>query len=1187
MDRDAEYSDWIEMTNVSNDTFDLTGFWLSDDFSEPQRWSIPELKIAPGEYEVIFCSGKDYRDRGFFWETIIDENSNWKYADNNSGLDIPENWREMSATLNWPSGPSGFGYGDDDDQTIIESTTGLAIRKLFYIETPENIAAMVLHVDYDDGFIAYINGIEIARDNVCCEYPPLSQLAIGNHEAQIYQGGFPSEFPVDDWQYIINDGYNIIAIQVHNVTENSSDMTIRPFLSIAHYEPDSSYEISSFLLGELGSQSWGHYHTNFKLDGDGEEIILSDPNGIGIDSRQFDEIPTDISFGRTLDDIEVWAYFDIPTPLEPNGDESFLGITETPVIFPGGGFFIGDTEIQIESTAENSNIFYTIDGTIPTQSDELFNSFIVQGTTTARFRAFKEGYLPSKTVTHTYFDESAINSLPVISIVTDPEHFFDDETGIYVLGNEATDWFPFWGANWWSDCPHSNMRAYGCDNWERPIHIEFFEPNGSLGFGLDAGVRIHGHWMRGLPQKSLAVIARGQYGSDKIEHQIFPNIPLNEFKSILIRQSGNDWSSTMIRDGIGAVMARKIDLDYQEHRQAIVYINGEYWGIHNVREKINERYISDHHNVDLDNLDLVENSYGTWANYGSTDNWFELIDFLSSSDLSIDSNYQALQDWVDIQEWINYLVIELYAANNDWIGGNYKRWYNNDGKWRFILNDLDAGFNQYPEEYNPPDENIFDNESLSGSGPDQIGSFIEYHSMMTNPDFRRKFINTFADLFNTLFEPNNFSSIVDSLKEVIEPEMPAHIERWANTCPFCPGNWIGDGINSMDEWYEELDRLYDFTTVRNEVGWYNILEEFDLDGFVYVILEENNNEGSIKINSINPSEYPWTGKYFQGNSITVSALPNPGFEFLNWTINGVTVIEENPFVVSLSGFESTYDAELSIEIFFQESNTLGPINPIVINEINYNSSDESNSGDWIELINITDSSVNISNWIIRDEDWSHTFEIPNGEVLGADDYMVICKDSMLFRQVYPNTENLVGNMNFGLSGNSDEVRIFNDQGNLIDSVRYSDDPPWPSGPDGNGSSLELINPLMDNNIATTWSTSDESGTPGYLNDSYTILESSDSENIPDNTYLGASYPNPFNMSLNIPLFLVQNSEVMINIFDLLGRKIFSTKFNLNTGKNILNWSGQTDGGSYVSSGVYFVTVSWNTGLDTKKIICIK
>ena len=130
---------------------------------------------------------------------------------------------------------------------------------------------------------------------------------------------------------------------------------------------------------------------------------------------------------------------------------------------------------------------------------------------------------------------------------------------------------------------------------------------------------------------------------------------------------------------------------------------------------------------------------------------------------------------------------------------------------------------------------------------------------------------------------------------------------------------------------------------------------------------------------------------------------------------------------------------------------LGPTDPIVINEINYHSSDEYNSGDWIELVNITDSSINISNWKIRDDDWTHIFEIPNEEILDAGDYVVICKDSILFRQIYPNTENFIGNINFGLSGSGDEVRIYNDQGNLIDSVHYSDAPPWPSDPDGNGS----------------------------------------------------------------------------------------------------------------------------------------
>jgi hypothetical protein len=993
-DRDGDYSSWIELINTSNDTIDITDYWLSDNFTNIQKWNIPDLKIAPNEYEIIFCSGKDIR--------------------------------------------------------------------------------------------------------------------------------------------------------------------------------------------VLGSQSFGHYHTNFKIDNDGEELVLSDTYGAILDSIQFGAIPSDISFGRRLDNNELWAYFSIPTPLEENWTEHYIGITESPVIYPAGGFYPFDTEVNVQWSPEGSQIYYTTDGTIPTMNDQLFGNISIDGTKTARFRAFKDAHLPSEVVTHTYFDDNMLGNLPVISIVTDPDHFFNNETGIYVLGDEATDWFPFWGANFWSDCPHSNMREYGCENWERPIHIEFFEPTGSLGFGIDAGVRIHGHWMRGLPQKCLAVIARGQYGQNRIEHQIFPNMFLDEFKSILIRQSGNDWSSTMLRDGLGAALAREIDLDYQEHRQTVLYINGEYWGIHNVREKISEHYLSYHHNIDLDNanLDLVENSYGTWANYGTTDNWFELIDFLRSNNISIDSNYQVIKDWVDIQEWINYLVIELYAGNNDWRGGNYKRWYQQGGKWRFILNDLDAGFNQYPEEYNPPEENIFDNNSLSGG-------FHEYHRMMDNPEFKNQFINTFADLFNTIFKPDRFSSIVDSLRDVIESEMTYHVERWANTCPFCPGNWIGDGINSMDEWYEELDRLYEFTNVREEVGWVNILDEFGLNGYVQVTLHEESNEGSIKINSIIPSLYPWTGKYFKNNAITLTAVPNSGFEFHSWLVNGITSIEQNPYVVSLAEFDEVDNAELSIEIFFQESSAVGPIDPVVINEINYNSSDEHDSDDWIELINVTDSILDISNWVIRDNDWSHIFEIPEGEFLETGDFVVICRDSSAFMDIYSDEINIIGNLDFGFSGSGDEVRIYDSQGNLIDSVRYSDDPPWPDQPDGNGASLELINPLLGNNVPMHWSSSQGSGTPGHINDSYTILENNNDEVVPNNSYLGTSYPNPFNISTNIPIYLEQNSNVTISIFNILGESIYTTGYNLKQGKTIINWSGKTNMGQTISTGVYFINVSWTTGSDTHKIVCVK
>ena len=124
------------------------------------------------------------------------------------------------------------------------------------------------------------------------------------------------------------------------------------------------------------------------------------------------------------------------------------------------------------------------------------------------------------------------------------------------------------------------------------MHIEFFENDGSAGFKLNAGMQIHGHWMRGMPQKAIAIFARGKYGTEIIEHQIFPNLQLNQYKNILLRPSGNDQSSTMIRDGLGAMIARDINLDYQEHRQAVLYINGSYWSIYNIREKISRHFIS-------------------------------------------------------------------------------------------------------------------------------------------------------------------------------------------------------------------------------------------------------------------------------------------------------------------------------------------------------------------------------------------------------------------------------------------------------------------------------------------------------------------------------------------------------------------------------------------------------------------
>ena len=1180
-DRYDRFNDWFEIKNPSSNVLDLGGYWISDDVNDIYKWNIPQLQIPPNGFEIIYCSGDNivHRGSGTVWQTLIDQGSNWKYAFAGGSYSIPQNWRDIDATLNWPESGSGFGYGDNDDETIIPSSPGLALRKIFHIESISDIMSIMLHIDYDDGFIAYINGEEIARDNVLGSFPSLSTLASSNHEAVIYQGGLPSEYNISGWQDILVQGWNVIAIQVHNVSESSSDMTVIPFLSVEYSNTEEDHYVSPILNDVLSPQPIGHYHTNFKLDSDGEQLVLSNEAGIIVDSISFPSILTNMSFGLDAESHTNWRYFDLPTPMNENLGTSYMGFIDPPELNIIGGFYPYGEEVSIINSEDNIIYRFTTNGSDPTINDEIFSSIIIEENLILKVRSFKEDYFPSKVITNSYFNDNLLRELPVVSLISDSNYFFGSDSGLLVAGNEAENGFPFFGANWWSDCPHSNMREYGCEDWEHPVHIEFFETDGSQGFKLNAGMQIHGHWMRGMPQKAIAIFARGKYGTEVIEHQIFPNLQINQYKNILLRPSGNDQSSTMIRDGLGAMIARDINLDYQAFRQAVLFINGNYWGIYNIREKINEHFIANHHTVDFDILDIVENSYGTWANFGSTDNWNSMRNFLIQNDMSQNQNYELAKTLIDMESWINYLVVELYAGNNDWIGGNYKRWYTPDHKWRFILNDLDAGFNQYPEQYNPPEESIFENTALNGG-------FHEYFQLIVNSEFKNQFINTFADLFNTSFDPVYLTNIIDSLSQVISNEMPYHIDRWENTCTYCPSNWIGDGINNMGEWTEELERLYEFANVRYEVGWDNLIDEFDLGGTVNINLAEQNNLGKIKLNSIVPDDYPWQGKYFIGTTISLDPVPEFENQFLWWLVNDQEIIHEEKLVLYLDSQDFAPDSTIFIEAVY----SAGPPTErsVVINEINYNSSDEYNAEDWIEIYNNSESIIDISNWIIKDDNDDHIFEISPNMTLLSGAYLVICRDSLAFKNIHPHVNNIIGDLGFGLSGSGDMVRVYDNVGNLVDSVDYDVSEPWPYLPNGYGTTLELKNPDLDNSNYNAWESSIILGTPEEKNHNYISLDLEDEEpKMPFTVKVGTNFPNPFNINVSVPIFSSEAQIVKIKVYDILGRNIFEDKLMLNIGENIYTWNGVDKIGADIVSGIYFFHTMWSGKHSVNKIMCIK
>ncbi len=258
---------------------------------------------------------------------------------------------------------------------------------------------------------------------------------------------------------------------------------------------------------------------------------------------------------------------------------------------------------------------------------------------------------------------------------------------------------------------------------------------------------------------------------------------------------------------------------------------------------------------------------------------------------------------------------------------------------------------------------------------------------------------------------------------------------------------------------------------------------------------------------------------------------------------------------------------------------------IVINEINYNSSDTFDTEDWIELYNPTDSSIDISGWEFRDEDDTHIYLIPDGTVIDADGYLVLCADTALFSSLFPSVANFIGNFEFGLGSGGDTVRILMADGTVVDQVIYDDEGLWPTEPDGFGATLELTDALANNAEATNWVASADNGTPGREN---SITEVEDEE-IPQVTNLETSvYPNPFNPSTTISFSIPKSTNVNISVFNARGQKVTTlTNETYHSGTHNVNWNGKDRNNHSVASGLYFYRVTTDNSSKTNKMILMK
>ncbi|MBN1466167.1 CotH kinase family protein [candidate division KSB1 bacterium] len=1116
-DEDLDFSDWIELYNPHDLAVDLTGYGLSDDVRDPLKWVFPSVSLAPFDFLLIFASDKDRREL-CFWNTVIRQGDSWLYRRGDS--EPLAGWRTIDFDDSaWLTGASGFGYGDDDDATIVQNVLSIYVRTSFAIENPDQVSRLALHVDYDDAFVAYLNGYEIARANLGSpgEFIAHDRPADANHEALGIQGLPPERFDVRDLS-MLRSGRNVLAMQVHNVDAGSSDMTLIPFLTIGNHSSDENS------VPEMLNLPYVHLHTNFKLKGAGETVVLVDPHGALIDSVRSPALQEDVSFGRTSDG--RWRVLALPTPGDANIDSAFTAPAGAPLFSRPGGLYDASLTIELSDTS-GGYIVYTRDGSEPQPNGSRYSTPIaVQKTMCIRARSFHPSRPASPIVTHTYiFDEET--EFAIVALASDPFHLYDYESGIFEYGPNASPDYPYYGANFWQD-------------WERPVHVEFYEPDGETGFQLDAGMKVFGGWSRGRDQKSLAIFQRGKYDSRQIHHRIFPDKPIDHFESFILRNGGNAWDGTMFRDAFMQTLCRgEMDLETMAYRPAQVYLNGDYWGMLIIREKINEHFVAANRGLDPDRIDILDTTGRSSAEVmaGTNADYVALLNFIETHDLSVAEHYETAASMIDVNNFIDYQIAEIYFGNTDWPGNNIKYYKPQipGGRWRWLIYDTDFGFHLYDDSYNH-DTLAFATEANGPSWPNPPWSTLLLRSFLRNEHFRRLFINRFADHMNTTFAPARVKTVLDEFDALFGPEVHRQRQRW-------PG--------SEGQYSSRLTRMHLFADRRAPFVRESIRDMFNIAGDIRVTLDISApGEGSIKINSRAIATFPWQGSYFKNVPITLQAIPHPGYRFVRW--DG---LQDGAMTV-------TYDSRAALTAKAIFAAAAANTADIVINEINYHSGPDLPAKEWLELYNPGEVSISLAGWRMRDADDGH-FTLPTNASIPAHGFAILCTDTTHFIRFSSNVDFVYGDLPFGLSNAGDSLYLYDSTGRLVDALFYDDEPPWPLAADGTGHTLELRDPILDNADPVNWlASSIVGGTPGRSN---SVLSDIGARATSANSFwLAQNYPNPFNGRTTIHYSLAAAGFVRLVVYDLLGREVATLVAERQSpGLFSVNWRADGPSGIYL------------------------
>jgi hypothetical protein len=1080
----------------------------------------------------------------------FDLNSGYKYLKGSVADTLPSDW--MSNDYNdsgWDSGTAPFRYGDGTGGTLLSDMEGnystVYLRSTFNAFTINRIKTITFSVNFDDGFVIWINGVRVLSNNA-------PETLTNTSFATAYtESGTPVAFDVDSSQFKLVEGENVVCVQGLNGSLASTDfyfdMSINASLSYPDvpdsltldFDHDAGFYDSAFNL-EIKTGAEG-YHIVYTLDGSNPQTSATAITAGKLVSVTVDPESTVNRAKTPVFIVRASLAKEGYTPSKPVA-KSYIFLDEVLTqTYPGGGW--------PSSSVNGQSIDLEMDPDVV--NDSRYSSSM----------------------------KTSLLAVPSVSVVTDNANLFDPSTGIYV-----------------------NAYSHG-EEWERECSVELINPDSSPGFQVDAGLRIRGGASRAYdnPKHAFRLFFRKEYGPGKLKYSLFGDEGASEFDKVDLRTEQNySWSfegdshNTFLRDIFSRDLQRDLGQPYTRGRYCHLYLNGMYWGLYQTEERSEESYASTYFGDNEEDYDVIKVTTEYYINEvtnGTIDKWKEVWDRCTTGFAS-NASYFSLEGkdeygkpakntrvLVDIDNLIDYMLTIFYTGNVD---APVSAFFSNSrpNNYYAILNRKNKGkgfiFIAHDSEHTMFVDSIYridginenrvtiDDPAMSATGEYDFQPQWLHDKLTRNSEYCLRF----ADRAFAKFEEGGALSYEECVKRFNvrkqEVDMPiiAESARWGDAKYWVPRN-------KFDDWLPEVNRiLNDYFPYRAAIviaqlkaaGLYYELEPVVIKKDGVVATGNNILSGSANITFQNPNSggtilytTDGTDPRVIGGTVAPSAVVAANNSSMN--ISRSTLIKARI---------STGDSwSVLKEVSFSAANE--DYSGLKVTEVNYNPADYITATDtllsknleFLELKNCGTSAINISGVVI---DSAVHYTVPEGIILPPKAFYVVASKPECFYDRYG--MNPSGNFQGNLSNGGEYILITDRNGNKILSFTYSDNSPWPLNADGGGKSLVAASfmPYTDPDDYQYWRSSVNDGGSPFADDGATTAVTPVTDDQQDAIVI---YPNPASEMVYISLADHPSEIIKIRITTLDGRTILVRDIENNTGINLKE--------SGIKAGVYVVT----------------